>query len=423
MKIDIQIHIEELQRRITSHLRCCFENNERDRIIKLCGISGTGKTQIALSYAHNTKCNMYFSFRGLAHRTALAQFKRTFSVWCDLSSAMTWQEAFQCLVPFFKKHYTRIVLDDLEHSKSETEVIAAIEQLSVSLTDMKNLFLLPCRCESSFGKHELFRVPLYTSLDIKKHAQKMSAVDSARLCAVTGGLSVLLNDYDETSSFSDSLYDLISTDSMLYRLMPQMLSEQFRTPESYHAILYAIATGKHRLSEIAKHMAVPNNQCKKYLDALIATGLITVKEHHYSILNSYVDFWHRFFYLNASRLVTAPSDVVSEIQSQLDEFALEKQIPECIKKLPFHIPKDIKRQYNDVFDYIFQSGSHTVLIKLPESLDWHCTKQELETLMDHVTDYCGAFYEAEICVVSFNRFSNYCVKQAGQLDNLHLVVG
>ena len=43
--------------------------------------------------------------------------------------------------------------------------------------------------------------------------------------------------------------------------------------------------------------------------------------------------------------------------------------------------------------------------------------------MDHVTDYCGAFYEAEICIVSFNRFSNYCVKQAGQLDNLHLVVG
>ena len=251
----------------------------------------------------------------------------------------------------------------------------------------------------------------------------MSAVDVARLCAVTGGLSALLNDYDETRSFSDNLHSWISTDSMLYRLMPQMLSEQFRTPESYHAILYAIATGKHRLSEIAKHMAVPNNQCKKYLDALIATGLITVKEHRYSILNSYVDFWHRFFYLNMSRLITVPSDVASEILSQLDEFTLEKQLPECIKKLPFDISKDATRQYNAVFDYIFQSGSHTVLIKLPESLNWHCTKQELDTLMDHVTDYCGAFYEAEICVVSFNRFSNYCVKQAGKLDNLHLVVG
>ena len=422
MKIDIQIHLEELQRRITSHLRSCIENHKRDRITKLCGISGTGKTQLALSYAQNTKCSMYFSFRGLDHRTALAQFKRTFSEWGDLSSAESWDEAFQCLVPFFKKHYTRIILDDLEHSKSESEVIAAIEQLSESLTDMKNLFLLPCRCESSFGKHELFRVPLYTSSDIKKHAQKMSAVDIARLCAVTGGLSALLNNYDANKSFSDNLNDWISTDSMLYRLMPQMLSEQFRTPESYHAILYAIATGKHRLSEIAKHMAVPNNQCKKYLDALIAVGLIEVKEHHYSILNSYVDFWHRFFYLNGSRVVTVPSDVANGILSQLDEFALEKQLPECIKKLPFDIPKDAKRQYNDVFDYVFQSGSHTVLIKLPESLNWHCTKQELDMLLDHVTDYCGAFYEAEICVVSFHRFSNYCVKQAGKLDNLHLVV-
>ena len=44
-------------------------------------------------------------------------------------------------------------------------------------------------------------------------------------------------------------------------------------------------------------MAVPNNQCKKYLDALIAASLKAVKEHHYFILNSYVDFWHRFFYL------------------------------------------------------------------------------------------------------------------------------
>ena len=166
----------------------------------------------------------------------------------------------------------------------------------------------------------------------------------------------------------------------LYRLLSQMLSEQFRIPESYHAILYAIATGKHRLSEIAKHMAVPNNQCKKHLDALIAVGLIEVKEHCYSILNSYLDFWHRYFYLNASRLVTAPYDVANEILSQLDEFALEKQLSDCIKKLPFDIPKDAKRQYNAVFDYIFQSGSHTVPVKLPESLDWHCTKQELDNL-------------------------------------------
>lgn len=414
MKIDIQIHLEELQRRITSHLRDCINNNERNRIIKLCGISGTGKTQLALSFAQNIKCNMYFSFRGLDNRTALAWFKSTFSVWCDLSSAISWNEVFQLLVPFFKKHYTRIVLDDLEHSKSESEVIAAIEQLSESLTDMKNLFLLPCRCEASFGKHELFRVPLYT----EKRAQKMSALDVARSCAVTGGLSALLNDYDANKSFSDNLYAWISTKSILYRLMPQMLSEQFRTPESYHAILYAIATGKHRLSEIAKHMAVPNNQCKKYLDALIA-----VKEHHYSILNSYVDFWHRFFYLNVCRLVIASSDVASEILSQLDEFALEKQLSECIKKLPFDILKDAKRQYNDVFDYVFKSRSRTVLIKLPESLNWHCTKEELDKLFDSVTDYCGAFYEAEICIVSFNRFSNYCVKQSGELDNLHLVIG
>ena len=202
-----------------------------------------------------------------------------------------------------------------------------------------------------------------------------------------------------------------------------MLIEQFRTPESYHAILYAIARGNHRLSEIAKHMAVPNNQCKKYFDVLTAACFIEVKEHHYSILNSYVDFWHRFFYLDRIRLVTATNDAASEVLSQLDEFALEKQLPECIKKLPFEIPKDAKRQYNAVFDYVFKSGSHTVLIKLPESLDWHCTKQELDVLLDSVTNYCGAFYEAEICVVSINRFSNYCVKQAGQLDNLHLVVG
>ena len=250
----------------------------------------------------------------------------------------------------------------------------------------------------------------------------MSAVDVARLCAVTGGLSALLNDYDENKSFSDNLYAWTSIDSMLYRLMPQILSEQFRTPESYHAILYAIAIGKHRLSEIAKHMAVPNNQCKKYLDALIATGMIAVKEHYYFILNSYVDFWHRFFYLNVGRVVIAPSDAANEILLQLDKFTLEKQLSDCIKKLPFDIPKDAKRQYNAVFDYIFQSGSHTVLIKLPESLDWHCTKQALDKLFDSVTDYCSAFCEAEICVVSINRFSNYCVKQAGQLDNLHLVI-
>lgn len=277
MKLNIQIPLEKLQRSITSHLRDCIKHQERDRIIKIYGISGTGKTELALAYVKNFKDSIYFSFKGLDNRTALTQFKEAFNAWYDLSSATTWSEAFQLLVPFFKKHYTKIVLDDLEHSKSESEVIAAIEQLSESLNDMKNLFLLPCRCEASFGKHELFRMPLYTASDIKKHAPKMNAVDVVRLCSVTGGLSALLNDYDESKAFPKNLQDWISTDSMLYRLMPQMLSEQFRTPESYHAILYAIATGKHRLSEIAKHMNVPNNQCKKYLDALIALGLIQVK--------------------------------------------------------------------------------------------------------------------------------------------------
>ena len=53
MKLNIQIHLEELQRRITSHLRSCIENHERDRIIKLCGISGTGNT------ACNQLCTEY----------------------------------------------------------------------------------------------------------------------------------------------------------------------------------------------------------------------------------------------------------------------------------------------------------------------------------------------------------------------------
>ena len=69
---------------------------------------------------------------------------------------------------------------------------------------------------------------------------------------------------------------------------------------------------------------------KKYLDALIAAGFIAVKEYHYSILNSCVDFGHRFFYLNVERVITAPSDAGSEILSQFDEFALEKHLPECM---------------------------------------------------------------------------------------------
>ena len=69
-----------------------------------------------------------------------------------------------------------------------------------------------------------------------------------------------------------------------------------------------------------------------------------------------------------------------------------------------------------------QNGSYTALIKLPESFDWHCTKQDLDAFLNCVTDYCNTFYKAENCIVNLNRFGDYREKQARQFDNLHLVV-
>ena len=423
MKLNMESQRMELQKTAAAHVRHCRYENNYDRIIKICGVAGCGKTALAAAYVQNTKFHCYFSFQGLDQKNALTAFKNTVSAWADVSSASNWAEVFRLLVPFFKKHTSKLVLDDMEHFKGCDAVLDAIAGLSGFLSDMKNLFFLPCRYAASFGEHQTFYLYPYDYTDIRKAVPTMAAPDVARVYAMTGGIGRLLADYDEKESFQTNLKRWMQPDSVYHCTMRQMVGVNFRTPASYHGILYAIAMGQHRLSEIAKAMGVPNNQCKTYLDALIAAGFVEVKEHRYTIVHPYILFWHKFLYLNTGRLVTDSAAFAEEIQTEADNFALNVCMKYLLEKLPFSLHQDAVRLQGEAFDYVIREGKKTILVKLPEQIDWRCTKTELEKLYDSVTRFSAAFYDAEICIASFHRFSNYCVEEAARLGNLHLVVG
>ena len=123
---------------------------------------------------------------------------------------------------------------------------------------------------TAYPIHSTYR----TIANIKKSFPTLSNKDVLRLYAVSGGIPSLLGEYNTNLSFEENLKSWLSYDSVFYRFLPELLRDHFRAPETYNALMYSIATGHHRISEIAKDVGFPYNKCDKYIGALQAIGLV-----------------------------------------------------------------------------------------------------------------------------------------------------
>lgn len=76
------------------------------------------------------------------------------------------------------------------------------------------------------------------------------------------------------------------------------MRDSFRTPESYNTLLYAMANGHNRISELSAFSSYPKNKCDKYVKKLCGFGLVRkVPEKNgytkYYPANSYIALWYK----------------------------------------------------------------------------------------------------------------------------------
>ncbi|MDD4753812.1 MAG: helix-turn-helix domain-containing protein [Desulfitobacteriaceae bacterium] len=257
----------------------------------------------------------------------------------------------------------------------------------------------------------------------------------------------MLSAYDEGKTFEENLNTRLCYDSIFYRFLPELLRESFRTSETYHAILYSISRGHHRISEIGNDLGFPYNKCDKYIDALRKLGLVEARQEDskrstYHITNSYINFWYHNLYENKDRITPSPSkEFTDAILERLDgEYTFPCYHDACqmwLKKRgsPLHAspifselggckgePLTVKLENGEAFtfEYSDRQGENLLLAKFQSDFDTRYDKALfLKTIA--AAEKANTFYNTAIAIFSTNRFSDYCVHAVSKMDNVLLI--
>lgn len=84
-----------------------------------------------------------------------------------------------------------------------------------------------------------------------------------------------LQQIDKNLSVEENLkFTFLNTSSALFEEPENLLKQEIREASTYNAILFAIASGASKLSEIANKVGEPNSTCSNYLTNLIRLGLV-----------------------------------------------------------------------------------------------------------------------------------------------------
>ena len=403
------------------------------------GDRGVGKTHVVQQYLQANNHAYYFSLADANEKMLLQNFSEKF--FPDEVAAENWSEAFYKLAEVFYDKPAMIIFDDCEAMKGNDEFSKAYHRF---VRERKRTMLVSV---NGLGDTPITILPR-TVADFCKALPNYSMQDIARLYAVTGGVLTAMKETESELSFEENLERLLRYDSSFTQYVPMLLRESFRAPESYYPILYSVAMGKHRLSEIAADVGFPNNKCGKYLEELIKAGLVDAehgwesKHSTYYLHSSYLHFWFSYIYKNRSLQVSDPKRLMEIVLRDLDDRIVIPALREsCIRYMrnlykgrligyfkhfdrAKNKPVSVKFRdgYVVKFDFVFEENGQALFCIFPESLDTRYTKEKLQRILKASEKYGALFYH-QIMVFGLHRFSDWCVHMASEVPGLMEVSG
>lgn len=398
-------------------------------------------TDLAMrEYIESRKTGLYFSFRNISYDLALKVFARQYP---DVfHNCMTWERFFKCLDDKLGfREYASIVFEDVDFDRMDPEFINELRTF-LKRHDSRNVFIiLTGRRAPSDDAYVIRSIERLTAGEVKKSFPKYNDIDRMRLLALTDGYPGLLNMFDPSESIRGNMISLFSEGTRFLRQAEIRFRESFRSPESYSSLLYAMADGIHRLTELAEYSGYAPNKCDKYLRAMIDAGLVATgivrsddgrTKRGYFLESSYMALWARFC---MNRMHGQNEDeLCDEILSCIDREYLPgffRQlcgiwIREHQNKLhPSWLSLDDESNYdivigNVTFDYVQRDGEKMLFVKIWYDLESTRGKEDWIRIQEAVTAV-NTFYNSEIVLCSLRRFRDTMWKYSEQFSNLHLM--
>jgi len=437
---------EPLWRVLESYHRKQNDFSNLKTVCVISGPAGCGKTTYLLNYFKG-KEYFYFSFASLGEELAEKLFAESVSSKCGVAVS-GWAESIRAL----SNKYKYILLDDIGGIAGSKRFIEAFcDNMFPDIHTRPFIVLVTQQTEDVNGLADHY---VKTSLDyfsipeVMKLYPKLSKVDILGLCALSGGIPAILNEYSPELDFGSNVCKLLKPSSTFVALAPHMMQKHFRRPENYHHILCAIANGNFRVGQISKFTGFTNNKCDNYLTRLIDNGFVTaekvitksgVEKTVYRVSNSYYRLWHKYIFPNRSAIQLGDDELISQIvasisDTEIHRFHLRKAflwmnavfkqklwMSFRITKGIAYAPKTIKEgRFQYTFDAVVKHKHKAIFVRVFKNPLENCARAELDRLLRAVS-LINEYEDSHIYLFTKRRFSDYAVSKAAKDDVLNLV--
>ena len=289
-------------------------------VLQLCGRSGMGKTLLAKHYCkeHN---GLYFSFRNLDAAFA----PRIFIPGCN-----NW-ESFFSVVPSIKNRPV-IFFDDMDDREDKNVFFEMLPMLA----DFAYVVLIFRREVELPIKSDVFEMRPMDPTMLRRKNKKLKPLDVLRIIAMTDGVPALVSQFDLSKSFEENIRSIFVDGSYYLRYATEELRREFRSPETYNTLLYGLATGHNRISQLAEFSGFPKNKCDKYLKALDVAGFIEMKQKKDKTgklrypKGGYFQAWYQLYFPRQEKFYEPLGDeTVLELLLEIDEYITPYYFREC----------------------------------------------------------------------------------------------
>lgn len=416
--------------------RILFNKCVYDKPTIISAMPDMGKTASAVKYCEVKHNCLYFPFANMEADFALRVFCNSHS---EFGNCVKWNDFFNMLEILAKEKRLTVFFDNAGVRNDKIEFYEALNLFLKKNTQTAIIFL--CRPWEKIGVDSGKTIVDYISL--KEIAEHFNITDkeAANIYLLTGGIASILAEYNMVLSFEDNIKNmLLNIKSTFYTYPINLMKDCFRSPEAYNTLLYAIANGYNRISEISAFSGQPKNKCDKYLKTLIDYGFVRKEISkngyaNYYPANSYFSLWYKLLFTAVPKSSGSFNEnICNKFMGYFDDFL----VPDFYKKLCFNWIKsnyqfwfycktdaEIENLKNitldDItFDFIYNENGRKYYFYYDTDFNNGLNKA-LVNKIEEITIKESPFYDNEYFYLSVNRIPDSLVKLAQKYDNIHFV--
>ncbi|MDR0468608.1 MAG: ATP-binding protein [Peptococcaceae bacterium] len=328
-----------------------------------------GKTTLINEFCRGKKTVYFVAVQSTAKENLEILSSQILSVLAPDSPKMpfpSFREAVDYLFERAKTERIIFVIDEYPYLAGSDRSVSSILQAAIDEHQADSrLFLILCGSSMSFMENQVlghksplygrrtaqFKLAPFDYIESEEMLHGFSNEDKIVLYSVTGGIPEYLSRIDQAKTAKENVKELFFDPSgRLFEEPANLLKQELKMPETYNAIISAIADGSSRLNEIAAKAVIETSQCSKMLSSLISLGLVRKeypvtearsKKSVYLLADWMFVFWFRFVQPDISRIAAGLGErVCSEVFGGQLNSHTGKAFEECAKQYMWRALKE-----------------------------------------------------------------------------------